>query len=68
MAKRQSDSEVKEWMKNHKGEVEKVQARYDSLKEVNIESLVRMSRELGVDLTKVRGRLITAICSAKGKL
>ena len=59
MANRYGDPRVKEWMREHKEEVAKVQLKYDVLKEYSTEELLEMAPE-GV-VAKVREKLITGI-------
>ena len=58
--------EVREWMKNHKEEVAKIQQRYDGLKDASFDSLLKVAIEGGVDLSKVKDKLIAAIVAGKG--
>ena len=67
MANRHSDPKVKEWMKGHKEEVEKVQERYDELKATSTKRLLDLAFELDVDTGKVREKLITGIIVAESK-
>ena len=63
MVNRQKDSRVKEWMKDHKGEVEKVQRRYDELKEVSLQGLLEASSTVVIE--KVRSLLISGIIASE---
>ena len=64
MAKR-GNPEVREWMKEHKIEVEKVQTRYDELKRLPLSSLFELAMFDGVDLTKVRDLCIAGIITTE---
>lgn len=66
VAQKWGNPEVREWMKTHKDEVEKIQARYDELRGQDIETLVRLAQSDGADLTKVRAKLIAAIIAVEG--
>jgi len=58
--------EVREWMKNHKEEVAKIQQKYDELKDSPIDSLLELAIEVGADLGKVKDKLIAAVIAVKG--
>jgi len=53
------DLGVKEWMKDHAEEVQKVQERYDELKALSTEELAKRAPEDVV--AKVRDKLIVGI-------
>lgn len=57
------DPRVKEWMKEHKEEVAKVQYKYNVLKEYSTEELIEMAP--GDVMEKVRGMLIAKIITAE---
>ena len=59
MANRYGDPKVKEFMKTHPDEVATVQRRYDELKELSLEELVR--RAPADVVAKVRDKLIVGI-------
>ena len=64
MANRYGDPKVKEFMKTHPDEVAKVQKRYDELKELTTEQLIRRAP---VDVVaKVRDKLIVGIVANRG--
>lgn len=63
MAKKEKDTRVAEWMKEHKEEVEQVQQRCNALKECTTEELIEMAPE-GV-VAKVREKLIFGIIAAE---
>jgi len=64
MAQR-GNPEVREWMKNHKEEVEKVQTRCDELKKLDLAELVDLSVLEEADADKVRELLIAKIITAE---
>ena len=57
--------EVKGWMKRHKVEVEKVQAKYDAFKDAPVDSLLELAIEVDADLAKVKELLITKIIASE---
>jgi len=61
-----SDPKVKEWMKEHPKETQKIQARYDELKKLGIDDLLIMAVEKGADVSKVAGMLMAKIIAAEG--
>lgn len=52
---------IKEWMREHAKEVERVRGRYDELRELSIGQLLEMAGDLGVDLVKTKDKLIAEI-------
>jgi len=58
-----SDPKVKEWMKEHKAEVGAVAAKYDELKELSLEELLKLAPNDVV--AKVRSVLITGIIKSE---
>ena len=65
MSKKEKDTRVAEWMKEHKEEVEQVQQRCNALKECTTEELIEMAPE---DLiVKVKALLVTGIIAAESK-
>ena len=67
MAKKYDGSKVKEWMKNHKEEVAKVQEKYDEFKTLSTKRLLDLAFELDVDTGRVRELLIVKIIGAQGR-
>ena len=67
MANGHGNPEVKEWMKEHKEEVEKVQTRYDELKEVSLQGLLEAASLADADVSRIRGILIAKIISSESK-
>ena len=65
MANRYGDPKVREWMREHEDEVEKVQARYDELKALSLQSLVEAAPKGTVE--KCRGVLISSIIAAESE-
>ena len=59
------DSRVREYMKTHGEEVAGVQRRYDRLKELSLDELVRMAEEMGVDVSKAANLLISGVISVE---
>ena len=60
------DPRVKEWMRTHAEEVQKVQERYDELKELSLSELAGLAEDEGVDVSKVKDKLITVIIAKGG--
>lgn len=56
-----SDPEVKAWMKEHPDVVESVGKLYDALRGKSFEELLEIANHLGVDLAKLKDRLVTDI-------
>lgn len=59
MAKLGSSPEVKEWMREHKEEVENIQSRYDKLKGLSLDELIAMAPKGAI--AKARDKLIVGI-------
>lgn len=59
--------EVREWMKNHKKEVERIQKRYDELKEISLQGLLEAAPLEEKDVDKIKGTLIAKIIAAESK-
>jgi len=64
MVKR-GNPEVREWMKEHKEEVEGVQEKYDALKMLSLGELAEMADDEGVDVSKVKELLISKIIASE---
>ena len=65
MANRHGDPRIKEWMREHKEEVAKVQYKYDVLREYSTGELLEMAP---VDVVaKVREKLIAGIVASESK-
>lgn len=58
---------VKEWMKNHKEEVERIQKRCDELKELSLQNLLNEASLTNTDADKIKGILIATIIASEGK-
>lgn len=65
MAQKWGNPEVREWMKEHKDEVEQIQQRYDRLKELSLSDLVALAQDNGADVSKVKDVLIAKIIVAE---
>lgn len=65
MTNRRKDPRVKEWMREHKEEVERVQKRYDELKNVSLQGLIEAAP---ADIVaKIRSLCISGIIAAESK-
>lgn len=57
--------EIKEWMREHEEEVEKVQQRYNKLGELSLSELIEVADDEGVDVSGVKDGLIMRIVAAR---
>jgi len=65
MSMRETSSRTKEWMKEHKEEVAKVQAKYVEYRAAPLDSLLELAFEVDADLSKVKEMLIAKIIATE---
>jgi len=68
MVWQRGDAEVREWMREHPEEVERVRRRYEELSKHRFAELARLAERLGVDTSRMKEKLIAEIIRREGKI